>query len=285
VIQVRERHLPEGALDALREFQAEVDTHPTYAERVKAANDLFKRRNVSGNATFAEVRQTLDRMSPGHARCMYCEDSLADEIEHIRPKSLYPDEVFSWPNYVRSCSPCNRAKSNTFAIFDAHGEFVDVTRRRRGEDVRPPCFGSSVLLDPRSCDVTRFIAMDIVDTFYFYALAEPGSVACRRAEYTIDLLRLNDRDALIRQRRQAFKLYIANVETYRNARDRGANQSEMLERRNELRRMGHPTVWFEMRRQHGRVPGLRELFAAVPEALTWESSASASQQWPYESEP
>lgn len=35
---------------------------------------------------FADVRRVLDEMCSGPRRCGYCEDSCADEIEHIRPK-------------------------------------------------------------------------------------------------------------------------------------------------------------------------------------------------------
>ena len=33
-------------------------------------------------------------MCAGAKRCMYCEDSAADEVEHHLPKNLYPEFVF-----------------------------------------------------------------------------------------------------------------------------------------------------------------------------------------------
>ena len=49
---------------------------------------------------------------------MYCEDSVGDEVEHHRPKNLYPDHTFLWDNYLYACGPCNGPKNNRFAVFD-----------------------------------------------------------------------------------------------------------------------------------------------------------------------
>ena len=50
---------------------------------------------------------------------MYCEDSVADEVEHFRPKDLYPDVVFAWRNYLYACGQCNGGKNNRFSIVRA----------------------------------------------------------------------------------------------------------------------------------------------------------------------
>lgn len=83
----------------LNDYQKDVDTKLDYAQRVSAAKRLFKLRNISKNKTFQLVRATLDKMCSGARRCCYCEDSCADEVEHIRPKDLYPELVFVWENY------------------------------------------------------------------------------------------------------------------------------------------------------------------------------------------
>lgn len=92
--------LPDQALDvatstALRRFQAEVDAAGDYPAQVAEAKRLFGLRNARGNATFDEIKRVLDRMCSGARRCAYCEDSAADEVEHVRPKDLYPDVVFA----------------------------------------------------------------------------------------------------------------------------------------------------------------------------------------------
>lgn len=55
------------------------------------------------------------------AKCAYCEAFLADvsypHVEHLRPKSLYPELAHTWDNMTSACGPCNTAK----------GDFHDAT--------------------------------------------------------------------------------------------------------------------------------------------------------------
>ena len=49
-------------------------------------------------------------------KCAYSEMQLGEEgkyaqIEHIHPKSKYPDEVVEWGNLIPSCNVCNSKKS------------------------------------------------------------------------------------------------------------------------------------------------------------------------------
>ena len=121
--------LPAEARQILRRYQREVDDKPTYADRVEAADRLFKSRNTLPNRTFRVVRLKLHEMCSGARRCCYCEDSCADEVEHVRPKSLYPEQVFVWENYLYSCGPCNGPKNNQYAVFARKGnKLVPVTR-------------------------------------------------------------------------------------------------------------------------------------------------------------
>ncbi len=49
----------------------------------------------------------LRAMCNGPQRCMYCEESMATAIEHMRPRSSYPEATFVWENYLLACSTCN----------------------------------------------------------------------------------------------------------------------------------------------------------------------------------
>ncbi len=109
--------LPAEAAARLRGYQGEVDAEPTYPKQVAAADTLFSSRNRCSNRTFKVVRAKLFEMCGGVRRCGYCEDSMADEVEHIWPKSLYPERVFSWQNYLYACGPCNGPKNNDFKVF------------------------------------------------------------------------------------------------------------------------------------------------------------------------
>lgn len=74
------------------------------------------------NRPFREIRDQLDRMATGIARCMYCEDSQGSSIDHFWPKAGHPHRAFDWTNYLLACSICNsNAKRNQFPL-DAGGQ-------------------------------------------------------------------------------------------------------------------------------------------------------------------
>ncbi len=198
---------------------------------------------------------------------MYCEDSVADEVEHFRPKDLYPDVVFAWRNYLYACGQCNGGKNNRFSIVEpGTGELVDVTRRRRAR-VTPPREGSAALIDPRHENPLDFIILDLRDTFEFTPFADAGTVEFRRADYTIDLLRLNDRGYLTEGRRYARGDYESHLKGYMTQKQDGASHRQLAGVKRYIQGGRHPTVWAEMKRQHGHHDSLATLFQAAPEAL------------------
>lgn len=81
------------------------------------------------------------------------------------------------------------------------------------------------------------------------------------------MLRLNTRDYLPLARREAFDSYRARLVEYIKLRDDGARRSVLNRRVSALRRMAHPYVWAEMKRQRVVVEELGRLFEQVPEAL------------------
>jgi len=269
VIQLPEVSLPETATRQLQTLQREIDEIADYADRVSKAKESFARRNRASDPTFRDVRTTLAEMCAGAQRCGYCEDSAADEVEHIRPKDLYPDATFVWENYLYACGPCNGPKNNRFGVFSARtGEFVDVTRKR-GALVIPPEPGEIVLIDPRSEDPLQFMDLDLIDTFYFLPTGQAGSKEYERADYTIRVLRLNSRDLLPAARREAYKSYRARLLEYIRMQERDALETKRNNLIAALKRMGHPSVWQQMKRQGHLVEELRTLFEQAPEALGW----------------
>lgn len=53
-----------------------------------------------------------------HGKCMYCESKVTavsfGDVEHIKPKSKYPQLKFEWTNLGFVCSKCNIAKKDKF---------------------------------------------------------------------------------------------------------------------------------------------------------------------------
>ena len=264
-------YLEDPGLDAatargLRTYQRMVDSSGTYAERVNAGKAFFGRYNRQQNRVFRVVRERLATMCAGARRCGYCEDSVGDEVEHIRPKDLYPEAVFVWENYLLACGPCNRGKNSRFSIV-RDGRVVNVTRRR-GDPVRKPRSGPPGPINPRNEDPLAFLALEIVDTFMFLPREDLSEVDEARAEYTIEVLKLN-REVLLAARREACETYRARLYEYRGQRDGGASAAVLGGLRRGITASAHPTVWREMQRQQPLIDELHSLFRDVPEALTW----------------
>ncbi|MBK7758736.1 MAG: hypothetical protein IPI35_20530 [Deltaproteobacteria bacterium] len=125
------RHLPRAALrQATLDMLHQVTQEVTSAADPKAkAKARWKAKSPKLKDTFDEVRAALEAMASGHARCMYCEDSLGTDIDHFWPKADFPDRAFTWENYLLACSYCNsNLKRNQFPR-DAAGqpELLDPT--------------------------------------------------------------------------------------------------------------------------------------------------------------
>ena len=131
------------------------------------------------------MRDLLDAMCIGARRCAYCEDSMADEVEHIRPRNLYPDEVFVWQNYLYACGPCNGGKRSSFAVFDqATNNIINVTRKRNSPVVSTTS-GDAVFIEAKVDDPEEFMMLDLTGTFLFVPIENCLTHSYQRAKYTI----------------------------------------------------------------------------------------------------
>lgn len=269
MIKIQDFKLTYKANNYLKQQQKIVDHSNDYEQKVITAKTMFKSRNRKNNSDFLEIRETLTRMCSGLGRCMYCEDAPADEVEHHRPKDLYPELTFVWPNYLYACGPCNGPKNNRFAVLDpVTRALIDVTRPR-GAPIIPPAPGAPALLDPRREDPLDFMMLDLRGTFYLVPLHDPGSPEYLRADYTIKVLRLNARDMLVAARADAFNGYRARLREYIRQRDTGASPSRLDVLKTGFQRAPHATVWAEMKRQHPWHRELADLFDQAPVALNF----------------
>jgi hypothetical protein len=147
-------------------------------------------------------------------------------------------------------------------------ELIDVTRKH-GDPVKPPKKGNPALINPREENPSDFMKLDLRGTFYFLPTPKQGTKEYNRADYTIRVLRLNDRDYLQVARAEAYGSYRARLSEYIEKRDKGSSEKELNALINALKRMQHPTVWQEMKKQSGLIPELQKLFNQAPEALNW----------------
>jgi uncharacterized protein (TIGR02646 family) len=200
---------------------------------------------------------------------MYCEDSVADEVEHFRPKDLYPEMVFVWENYLYACGPCNGPKNSRFAVLSVDtGAAIEIARAR-GAAILEPQVGSPVLIDPRHEDPLAFMQVDLRGTFLFQELNASGTIGHMRAQYTINVLHLNDREYLRVAREIAYEECYSILESYIGARNAGRPQNYLDRKIRAIGRKTHQTVWVEMKRQRESIAEVGALFDAAPEALNW----------------
>ena len=112
-----------------------------------------------------KVAEALDAYTK--AKCAYCEQIAAKDIEHFWPKTLYPARMFSWDNFLRGCKNCNNAKRDRFPLDDR---------------------GQNLLLDPCVDEPLDHFVWD-GRTGRTGIMPDPSRAA--RARTTIDLFQLN----------------------------------------------------------------------------------------------
>ncbi len=265
-------------LDQLKAFQHIVNAEGSYELKRQKAKTLFKTKNTKTNATFKEIRRHLTEMCNSTRRCVYCEDSVANQVEHIFPKDFYPEKCFEWDNYVYACGPCNGPKNNQFAIFNAETGMLQRINTPHWPNDSPPPNGSPALINPRKENPLDFAILDLKDTFLFFPLPDLNPIDSLRAEYTFnEILKMNepDREMLRQARENAFGNFKDAFYSFIKRGEEGAAPEKLERIISRIKKENHQTVWKEMQRWHN-LGILREVddelddyFIQKPEALTW----------------
>jgi hypothetical protein len=273
--------------------QADIDNKTPFDIKAERAGSLWdsKTGSQAGKAAFAEIKNTLISMCIGVEICNYCEQSEASDIEHILPKSLFPEQAFKWTNYLLACKKCNTThKSDAIYIFDPANSANTIWVKRGAV----PTTTDYAFIQPRLEDPMDWMQIDFRD-FLFYARQPhaPGTRGHQKVERTLEILEINNRPNLVKYRRQAFGNYkrllreyvaVKNATTHHELEnavtgDPAVNHQTIFA--NEQQRImdairdsiitgEHFTVWREMIRQQNILPNLiQQLFLQAPEALTW----------------
>lgn len=280
-------------LQHLAQQQATIDAL-VVGQRPPMAQTLWdaKSSSTGGRAAFADIKQTLLGMCVGTELCNYCENNVASDVEHIYPKSFFPERAFVWMNYLLACTPCNsRFKLDRFAVFTPALSANATTMQRK----KLPTSSDAAFIDPRVEDPMDFLFLDFTGKSFFLqpaaTLTDPRDRA--KAEHTLSILQIGERASLVEPRKLAFKFFQTRLERYQQVRDASTlddlerlvedpdlvdtsktfdeEQQQMLTGlRQSILRYPHPTVWREMQRQYLSLPKTRKLFEAVPEALGWK---------------
>jgi uncharacterized protein (TIGR02646 family) len=262
-------------------------------QQTKRAQTLWDSKSSarSGDAAFTEVKQTLVGMCVSTELCNYCEQNEATDIEHIHPKSFFPERTFQWHNYLLACKTCNtHYKLDQFAVF-MPAQSVAAVPLHRGQ--LPPSTDVA-FIDPRVDDPMQYFFLDITGNT-FHLITHPVLTDLRaiaKAEATLKVLQLGARAALAHARKAAFLFYQGQLERYQKVQD-ALTWSDLeqlvqdphlvdktnafdVERHVMLAGLKqsildhlHPTVWREMQRQYQSLHKTKKLFEDVPDALSW----------------
>lgn len=269
--------IPQAVLDKLKEYQDDIDGKGGFAAKSERAKSLFKSKNKKGNAAFDAVKEGLTKMCSGARRCVYCEDSIGDEVEHIRPKDFFPENCFVWENYVYACGNCNAPKNNKFALFrDDNGDFYEVNLFSGNE----PPKGKDAMINPRNENPLEYFILNLRNEIphercRFVIIPTLSQTDKKKAEFTLELLNLNSREFLRQGREEAYEDYKARLERYKNEKNGAHNQTKLDKMIEGIKQKQHPTVWKEMQRYYREGwlinidSELSELFDECPEALDW----------------
>ncbi len=295
MIQLNSKNLKSASLAHLATAQTEIDSELTYEAKTKKAKTKWagKTGSVAAKLAFADVKSVLTDMCSGVQICVYCEHNEATDIEHIYPKRLYPEKAFVWTNYVFACGRCNtHYKGENFMIFNPSGSATvqDITPQANVYII--PSNDDAVFINQRLEDPMSFLELDILNQQYIFIERNTSGRDYEKAKYTKELLGLNERADLVRQRKAAHRWYFSELTKYvalKNAPDfntlifnaRGEininlTSSFEIEKQKALDTLkleilshSHPTVWKELIRQRAFLPQTNILINQATEILTW----------------
>lgn len=262
------RSIPQCVLNApdisdLAGRQAEISSIVSFQGRVELAKTRF---DGKPKALFGRVRTALASALGELVRCGYCEDSCADEVEHVWPKNYFPGRTFDPTNYLFVCGICNPAKNDKFCVLH-NGVWVDLPAQRKASGfLSPPSFESR-FIDPLTEMPQEFLWLDIVEnTLMFVPQHDPGTLEYDRAKFTIDTLRLN-REVLVEMRKDAYAGFRDRIHRYVECKQSGDEEAALSRRLSDLRRTPHQTVRMEMGRQLAIIDPPHPDIAIAPEVF------------------
>ncbi|MCC2507821.1 HNH endonuclease [Bacillus cereus] len=72
--------------------------------------------HIKARYRHGEIKDAL--LTETNSKCAYCESKITHidhgDIEHILPKSIFPEKTFLWDNLTIGCAICNQSKSNYY---------------------------------------------------------------------------------------------------------------------------------------------------------------------------
>ena len=118
----RLRKLPEIDLQTQLRLVEATDQISRHRSPKEEADRLYR---LARQAVWFEVIiRKLRQMSGGGVRCMYCSGSEASNVEHFRPKAIFPERAMDWNNFLWICGICNQKKGDHFPPDTGEGAMI-----------------------------------------------------------------------------------------------------------------------------------------------------------------
>jgi uncharacterized protein (TIGR02646 family) len=277
----------------LTKLQNEVNKKVSFAQKAAKAQSLWNNKNNKKSPdkrkkAFVEIREKLMKMCVSIGICNYCEQSEANDIEHIYPKSFFPIFAFVWTNYLLVCKQCNTAfKLDKCFVIDSSGK-IHVTVRGN-EPIHP----TTAFINPRTENPAAYMIMNTQD-FEFEILDGLSTTDYNKADKTLEILALNTRDTLIATRKAAAIYFyqridllnkLLNTETIEQIHhlltpyDAYLDDTKTLTElksdikagfKKDILQHAHPSVWAAIKLVDSKAtPKWIALFQQLPEVLGW----------------
>lgn len=290
MIQLVSKSLSKETQNQLDALQVLVNTKPDFEEKAAEAKALWKAKESpkKRKAAFEEVKEVLTSMCVAVETCNYCEQNEANDIEHIHPKSFFPELAFTWDNYLLACKQCNTGyKLDKCHVLDAANSPITLLRKKA------PIGGSTVaFINPRIEDPNEFMLLNM-QTFKFDIFDDLEIVAQHKAEKTLEILKLNERDPLIQARKNAaiffyerldrlikilaatsnaaiydlltpYDVLDTKISLEQNKDDIEVNHKKAIQQHQ------HPSVWYAIKTVSRHTDARwKALFEQLPQALDW----------------
>ena len=87
-----------------------------------AANEYLGGNKYNSRYKTDDVKKNLEKLYKN--KCAFCETNIERwDVEHFRPKSLYPWLAYSWDNLLLACPTCNGHKNNHFELINEKAKY------------------------------------------------------------------------------------------------------------------------------------------------------------------
>jgi len=289
MIQLTPKKLSTKNIRLLNQLQKQIDSEAVFADKVARAQLLWRSKGGKpGQEVFSEIYDELYDLCVYVGICNYCEQSEANDIEHIYPKSFFPNLTFNWDNYLLACKQCNTAyKLDQCFVLDKKNNVLEV---KRGNE---PKHNIGCFINPKTEDPNNFIILNLL-SFKFDLIPGINKKDTNKALTTLKILELNQRDTLIEARKSASRHFYEMLDRLRRILET-ASIEELEESLNPyddrfdltqplgsikasivssykayISSYQHPSVWHSIKAIESKTNAKWiNLFKQIPVALTW----------------